>query len=159
MKRALIISALAFAALVGRPAPAAADITAFWGFSPTPESRRTGGFAAGVNLVLLGFEFEYAKTAESDPKGAPGLTTGMLNALVQTPSTGVQLYVTAGGGFYRERYRDLSETSFGTNIGGGVKFSLLGPVMVRLDYRVFSLRGNPLYSTPKRFYVGANIAF
>jgi opacity protein-like surface antigen len=159
MGRSPFVAMLVLACLVGRPAPAAADITAFWGFSPTPESRRTAGFAFGVNLVLVGFEFEYGNTSEVEAKGAPGLRTGMFNALVQTPTSNVQLYVTAGGGFYRERFRELSETSFGTNIGGGVKMNIAGPVRLRVDYRIFALRGDPLYASPKRLYAGVNVSF
>ena len=29
------------------------------------------------------------------------------------------------------------------NTGGGVKITLLGPLRVRVDYRVFTLRGEP----------------
>ena len=82
----------------------------------------------------------------------------MFNALLQTP-TRTQLYVTAGGGFYRERFGEVTETSFGTNIGGGLKIPLAGPLRVRLDYRVFSLRGQPLYTNPQRFYGGVNLGF
>jgi hypothetical protein len=82
----------------------------------------------------------------------------MLNGLVQTP-TSTQFYLTAGGGFFRERLASEGETFVGTNIGGGVKLSLAGPVRLRLDYRVFNLRGNPLYANPQRFYAGINLAF
>jgi hypothetical protein len=82
----------------------------------------------------------------------------MFNALVQTP-TRTQLYLTAGGGLYRERTGEEGETSFGTNIGGGLKIPLAGPVRVRLDYRVFSLRGQPRYKNPQRFYGGLNLGF
>jgi hypothetical protein len=159
MTRHSLVATLALLCLVGAPAPAAADITGFWGFSPTPASRRTGGFAVGVNLIVVGFEFEYGNTTESDLKGAPGLKTGMFNALVQTPTSGIQLYVSAGGGLYRETYRDRSETSVATNIGGGVKATLVGPLRLRVDYRIFSLRGDPLYPTPKRLYAGLNFSF
>jgi hypothetical protein len=37
--------------------------------------------------------------------------------------------------------------------------SLFGPLKARLDYRVFKLRGAPLYSVVQRIYVGANLAF
>ena len=45
------------------------------------------------------------------------------------------------------------------NTGGGVKISVLGPLRARLDYRVFKLRGAPLYSTVHRFYAGVNLGF
>jgi hypothetical protein len=86
----------------------------------------------------------------------------MFNLLVQTPRvSSVQLYGTVGGGFYRERLDEIEhqETSFGTNIGGGVKLGLAGPLRLRLDYRVFLLHGSPLYSKPQRFYAGLNLSF
>jgi hypothetical protein len=158
MKRFILVLPLALAALFATPAPARADITAFWGLSPTPETRSARGFSAGINLIVFGFEFEYANTAEDLAAGAPGLTTGMINGLVQTP-TSTQFYLTAGGGFFRERLDGEGETNIGTNIGGGVKFNLAGPLRLRLDYRVFALRGSPLYTNPQRFYAGLNLAF
>lgn len=159
MKKLCAIGLLAAGLLAATPRRAAADATIFWGLSPTPANRSLKGFAAGISLVVVGFEFEYANTREDEFDAAPGLRTGMFNGLIQTP-TRTQLYVTAGGGFFRERFRDLSETSFGTNIGGGIKIPIVGPLRVRVDYRIFNLRGgDTLYTHPQRFYVGANIAF
>jgi hypothetical protein len=159
MKRAIAALALALTGLAAAPSTAWADLTFFLGVNRTPEARSARGFSVGVNVLLVGFEFEYANTREDEEKLAPGLTTSMFNALVMTPTSGVQLYATAGGGFYRERLLEERETSFGTNIGGGVKFTLLGPLRVRVDYRVYNLRGAALHKTPHRFYVGANISF
>lgn len=151
----LLLAALDFAT----PRTAYADITGFLGVSPTPSSRPVRGVAFGVNLIVVGFELEYANTAEDKLKGAPGLRTGMVNGLVQTPTSKTQFYVTAGGGFFRETLDKDSHTSFGTNIGGGMKLGVAGPLRLRLDYRVFTLRGSPHYKTPQRFYAGANISF
>ncbi|MCC7008388.1 MAG: hypothetical protein IT184_06195 [Acidobacteria bacterium] len=145
-------------ALLLLPRAANADITAFWGFSPTPSTHAARGFALGISLLVVGFEGEYATLTEDPVKAAPGLTTGMVNGLIQTP-TRLQLYVTAGGGFFRERAGTERETSIGTNVGGGLKFPVLGPLRVRVDYRIFRLRGAPVERTPTRFYVGANLAF
>jgi hypothetical protein len=158
MARRLRLTLLTLLCLAGTSAPAFADITAFWGFSPTPDARSSRGFAGGINLVILGFEFEYSNTAEDPLAGAPSLTTGMINGLVQTP-TSTQFYLTAGGGFFRERLLGEGETHVGTNLGGGVKFPVIGPLRLRLDYRVFNLRGSPLYRHPHRFYAGANFSF
>lgn len=158
MTRTWLVAGLTVACLFGRPAPAEADVTFFLGMSPTPETRVTRGFAAGINLLLVGFEFDYAHTSANEAKGAPSLRTGMMNVLVMTP-TRTQLYLTAGGGFFREASATESETSVGTNIGGGVKFSVLGPVQVRLDYRLFNLRGDARYKRPHRFYAGINVSF
>ena len=139
--------------------PAAADVTAFLGFSPTPETRASRGFAIGMNFLILGVEFEYANTRDKESVGVPGLATSMFNGIVATPTTGIQFYGTLGGGFYRERLGDETETSFGTNIGGGAKITLVGPLRLRIDYRIFNLRGDAIHKTPQRFYAGLNLRF
>jgi opacity protein-like surface antigen len=147
------------ALLVAVPAPAFADITAFLGLLNKPDQHMTRGFSAGVGLLVVAFEFEYANTPENLAKARPSLTTGMGNVLLQTPFSKVQLYGTVGGGAYRERLGDVQETHVGMNIGGGVKFGLLGPLRARLDYRVFNLRGQPIHPTVQRFYAGLNLKF
>ena len=142
-------------------APARADITAFLGLSPTPENHAVKGFSAGVGLLIVGFEFEYANLSEDAFEGLPGLKTYAGNVLVQTPIevVGTQFYATAGAQGYKETLGVLDETHFGTNIGGGAKIKLLGPVRVRLDYRIFRLQGSPIHDVYQRFYVGANLKF
>ena len=151
----------ALAALILLPSTALADFTAFLGVNPTPSSRVVRGLSAGVGLVVVGFEFEYAHTSEDLSEAAPGLRTFMFNGLVQTPIpiAGMQFYATAGGGGYRETLNDVSETHVGINVGGGVKMTLAGPLRLRLDYRVFTLQGDPLHSKPQRFYAGLNLKF
>ena len=153
--------AMALAALVLLPATASADFTAFLGVNPTPSSRVVRGLSLGVGLVIVGFEFEYANTSEDLDEVAPGLRTFMFNGLVQTPVpiAGMQFYATAGGGGYRETLNDVSETHVGINVGGGVKMTLAGPLRLRLDYRVFTLQGDPRHSKPQRFYAGLNLKF
>ena len=152
---------MALAALVLLPATASADFTAFLGVNPTPSSRVVRGLSLGVGLVIVGFEFEYANTSEDLDEVAPGLRTFMFNGLVQTPVpiAGMQFYATAGGGGYRETLNDVSETHVGINVGGGVKMTLAGPLRLRLDYRVFTLQGDPRHSKPQRFYAGLNLKF
>jgi hypothetical protein len=154
-------SALFSLALIAIASPAFADATAFLGTTSTPSNRQTRGFALGIGLVIVGFEFEYASTSEEVEDGAPGLRTGMGNVLLQTPFAvfGLQPYFTTGGGGYRETFGTRQETHFGMNTGGGVKISLLGPVRARLDYRVFHLRGDPTHDTVHRVYAGVNLAF
>lgn len=141
--------------------PAAADITAFLGLSPTPERHLVKGFSGGLSLLVVGFEFEFSHLGEDPLDALPGLQTYSGNVFVQTPVEvkGTQFYATAGGSGYREKLGTHQETHFGVNVGGGVKIRVLGPVRLRLDYRVFQLRGEPLYSTYQRFYAGANLAF
>jgi len=141
--------------------PASADVTAFVGTSSTPTTRAAKGFAVGIGLLFVGFEFEYSNTSEDPLEAAPSLRTGSGNILLQTPFPifGVQPYFTSGGGLFREELGTFRETSFAVNNGGGVKVSLLGPVRARVDYRVFHLRGEPMHDTVHRFYAGLNLAF
>ena len=159
MKRLTLPAVLAVVLLC--PATAAADITAFLGVNPTPSNRPVRGFSVGAGLLIVGFEFEYANSSEDLDELAPRLQTFMGNALVQTPVpiAGMQFYGTAGAGGYRESLGDGSETHVGVNFGGGVKMSLLGPLRLRLDYRVFTLQGDPRHSKPQRFYAGVNLKF
>ena len=143
------------------PATAAADITAFLGVNPTPSSRPVRGISAGFGLLIVGFEFEYANSSEDSDELAPGLRTFMFNGLLQTPFpvAGLQFYATAGGGGYRETFVDTSHTHIGINVGGGVKMTLAGPLRLRLDYRIFTLQGDPRHPRPQRFYAGLNVKF
>jgi hypothetical protein len=147
--------------LLAIASPAFADATVFIGTTTTPSSRAVKGFSIGAGLLIVAFEFEYADTSEDLLEPAPSLRTGMGNVLLQTPFAirGFQPYFTAGGGLFRERLSTQSETSFGANTGGGVKISLAGPIRARLDYRVFTLKGDPLHQTVHRLYAGLNIKF
>jgi len=154
-----VVCLAALLSLLGPASTAWADITAFLGVTPQPSTRPVRGFSFGLNFVVIGFELDYGHSTERPADGAPGLTTTMINGLVQTPTSKTQLYLTAGGGFYRERLNNQAETSVGTNIGGGLKIALVGPLRLRLDYRVFRLRGTPIAGTPQRAYAGLNLAF
>lgn len=147
------------------PAAAAADVTAFLGLSPTPSTRLARGVSAGMGLVIVGFEFEAATVAADVVEGSPSLTTGSVNVLLQTPLevSRAQFYATTGGTVYRETLDDPAaprrETHVGANLGGGVKLRLAGPLKLRLDYRLFRLRGAPIAPTTHRFYAGATLGF
>src|SRR5688572_27954113 len=155
--RSLLTAALTAAALFAVPATAAADITAFLGLGTKPATRAARGLAFGVTLLVVGFEGEYSNISEDTADNAPQVRTGMINAIVQTPTKGAQVYATAGAGVYRESFSNgPSETNTGLNIGGGIKLGLLGPVKMRLDYRIFKFRGDALHKTVHRVYVGLN---
>ena len=140
--------------------PAFADATLFLGSTMTPANRPTKGVALGATFLVVGFEFEFAGTGESVEDAAPALRTGMGNLLLQTPfpTAGMQFYFATGGGMYRERLNTRQETQIALDAGGGVKITLLGPMRVRLDYRVFKLRGEPLHPTVQRVYAGLAFA-
>ena len=147
--------------VLGAAAHASADVTAFLGFTPTPQNRALRGFAIGGGLLVIGFEFEYANVSEDLVEALPSLQTGSGNVLLQTPVdiARMQFYGTTGAGIFRERLGSRQETHVGTNVGGGVKFRLAGPLRLRVDYRIFRLQGEPLHQTYQRFYAGANLSF
>ena len=159
--RARVLVPLAFCLALIIPSPASADITGFLGTNRTPTNRVVRGIALGTGLLVVGFEVEYSDTNEDLVTAAPQLRTFMFNGLLQTPIpiARMQFYGTIGGGGFRETLNTLSETNVGINVGGGVKISLLGPLRLRLDYRVFTLRGTPVYARPQRFYAGINLKF
>ncbi len=141
------------------PRPAHADATLFLGTTTSPTHRTVKGLGVGVSLVIVGFEFEYASTAEDPAAPAPSLKTTSGNVYAQTIGLPVQLYLTTGTGIYRERLGTAQETSFLFNNGGGVKIPLSGPLRARIDYRIFNLRGHPMHATVQRLYAGLNLAF
>ena len=142
-------------------APALADVTAFIGANTTPANRQVRGFSAGLGLLIVGFEFEYANITDEPTAAAPALKTGSGNILLQTPGAihGVQPYLTTGGGLYSETLGARNDTGFAFNTGGGVKVSLAGPLRLRVDYRVFNLGSGALYSPAHRVYAGLNLKF
>lgn len=160
--RRLMAAALAVTGLMLAPGTAHADVTAFLGLSPTGGATRTGqGLAAGAGLVVVGFEVEAARLSESSGEAAPGLATGSVNLVVQTPLeiSRAQLYGTAGAGLYRESLGPRRETSVAGNVGGGIKIRVAGPLKLRLDYRMFRLQGEPLHRVWHRVAAGATLGF
>ncbi len=141
--------------------PARADVTAFIGSMVTPWSARTTGVAVGMTVIVVGVEFEYAASPEDASTLTPGLTTGSLNVLVQAPFAvkRVVVYGTAGAGLYRQQLGAAEKTGTEINVGGGVKIGLAGPLRLRLDYRILTLRDAPVVGRPQRFYAGLNLAF
>jgi hypothetical protein len=142
-------------------APVWADATLFIGANTTPANRAVRGGAFGAGLLIIGFEVEYAFTPDEPRSLSPSLTTGSGNVYVQTPVAvlGLQPYLTTGAGLYREKLGTHQDTSFTINTGGGVKVSLVGPLRLRVDYRVFKLGSGALYSPAHRIYAGLNLKF
>jgi opacity protein-like surface antigen len=153
--------ALALGLLIACAAPARADATLFLGANLSPSSRQVRGGAIGMGLLIVGIEFEYAYTPDDPTANAPSLKTGSGNLLLQTPVSfmGIQPYITAGGTVYRETLGDHQDTSVGLNTGGGVKIDLIGPLRLRVDYRVLKLGSGALVSPAHRIYAGLNLKF
>jgi opacity protein-like surface antigen len=154
---------LALAFLVAAPSAAFADATIFVGANTTPSSRVTRGLAIGMSMLIVGVEFEYSNTPDDKAAVAPSLKTGMASVFLQTPVeiARIQPYIGAGVGIYRERLEATGhqDTSGAVSTGGGIKVSLVGPLRLRLDYRVFRLGSGALNSPAHRIYAGLNLKF
>jgi opacity protein-like surface antigen len=162
MRHARAIAFITLGLSLLAPASAYADATVFLGANMSPSNRTAKGLGIGMGLLVVGFEFEYSDTTDDVASRAPALKTGMGNLLLQTPIAfaGIQPYFTVGGGVYNESLgTTIDNTGFGVNTGGGVKISLLGPVRLRVDYRVFSLKNGALTSPAHRVYAGINLKF
>jgi len=157
--RALRSLVVAAALLAVTSTPARADITAFIGANTTPANRQVRGAALGFGVLVVGIELEYAYTPDDVSAVAPSLKTGMGNVILQTPVAfmGFQPYFTVGAGVYQEELGTHSDLNVGFNTGGGVKVSLVGPIRLRVDYRVFKLGSGALYTPAHRFYAGLNL--
>lgn len=155
------LAAVTLCCLLTGPAPVSADVTAFLGLTVTPETRLARGLAAGGGLVIVAFETEFSRISEDTREARPGLTTVMGNVLLQTPVaiSGVRLYATSGLGVYREQLGEASETAVAGNLGAGMKIGVAGPLKLRLDYRLFRLRGAPVHDVYHRVYAGATLGF
>jgi hypothetical protein len=164
MMRRLWFVPCALGALLLLPTPARADLTAFIGANTNPERQNVRGFSGGFTVLVVGFEGEYATAGEDESAAVPSLVTVSGNVFVQTPVPilRTRFYVTTGAGVYREQIDavDHQETSIAFNTGGGGKVALAGPLRLRLDYRVFKLRGEPRRpSAVHRLYAGINLGF
>jgi hypothetical protein len=154
-------AAVAGLLLLAVSVPAHADATAFIGANTTPANRQARGFALGMGLLIIGFEGEYGYSPDDPTATAPSLRTGMGNVLLQTPGAifGFQPYFTTGAGIYQEKLGVHTDTGFGVNTGGGVKVNLIGPIRLRVDYRIFKLGSGALNSPAHRVYAGLNLKF
>jgi uncharacterized spore protein YtfJ len=85
----------------------------------------------------------------------------MGSVLLQTPVAfmGVQPYFATGGGIYQEDLGARSDRGFAVGTGGGAKITLVGPLRLRVDYRVIKLGSGALTSPTHRIYAGVNLKF
>ena len=162
--RRLLPALFVFAAVLVVPARAFADATAFIGVNTNPERQALRGFAGGFGFLVVGFEGEFAQAGEDESAAVPSLLTISGNVYVQTPIPvfGTRFYAITGAGVFREEVDaiDHGETNLVFNTGGGAKITLIGPLRLRLDYRVLKLRGEPRRpSTVHRLYAGINLGF
>jgi len=75
LPRTLLLPVSLTVLLLAAATPASADATLFVGSNTTPSNRTVKGFSLGVSLLVVGVEFEYAKTSEDADKAAKNLDT------------------------------------------------------------------------------------
>jgi hypothetical protein len=157
----ILTCSLAALLLLCVPSRTFADVTVFVGANTSPANRQVKGAAVGAGLLIVAFEFEYADTTEDPAAAAPSLKTGMGSVLLQTPVAfmGVQPYFATGGGFYQEDLGARTDRGVAVGTGGGAKISLVGPLRLRVDYRVIKLGSGALTSPTHRIYAGVNLKF
>jgi hypothetical protein len=141
--------------------PVFADATLFAGaaFTPSP-ARPVTGVAVSMSLLVVGLEVEVARSPEDLKEDTPSLSEGSASVLVQTPTGRVKLYGLLGAGIYRERLGgETLDTNTLLQAGGGIKVGLVGPLGVRVDYRVQTLNGRTTDKYRHRLYGGLLLAF
>jgi hypothetical protein len=141
--------------LITLPDPAYAHATVFVGETVSSQVRPTVGVSVGYfpqapartggagGQSFVGWEIEYAHTVDNgSPDGAAMGTFGG-GALVQLrPRQRTRWYLAAGlGVFSGSLPGGRGSISFvqNVNIGGGMKFRLKGPLVTRVDYRLFPI--------------------
>jgi hypothetical protein len=147
--------------LLGTASPVFADLTIFAGSTATPH-RTTVGVALGLSLQPVGLEFEYADTSADTLAGSPARRTGLFNLVLGTSfrsASRIRFYGALGAGAYREHLAEQVRTGLAASGGGGIYFRLAGPLRIRLDYRLFALRGNDIPRRSRRIYAGLDLAF
>jgi opacity protein-like surface antigen len=164
LKRVMLMALLGM--LIAAPAPARAD----WFFTPyiganfggdtesavaNDTSVNFGGSLGYMGAGILGFEVDlgYAPNFfEDTPTSDGNVTSFMANVIVGAPiggmGEGVRPYASGGVGLLRSRiddaddFFDVTDNSFGINLGGGVMGFLTDNVGVRGDLRYFRSIGD-----------------
>ena len=148
-------------ALAAGARPAFADATVFVGSSPASADGSVLGAALGISRRAIGFEFEYARARPAGPGAGPRVHSGLLSLLVRTPRriARMRLYASLGAGLYRESGGPRAGTNLASGAGGGIDVAILGPLGLRVDYRVLRFRGPAPGHPRQRLYAGAHLAF
>jgi len=154
LKRVMLIAALGF--VLAAPTQARADwiFTPYLGANFAGETEDTnvnfGGSLGYMGAGIVGFEvdFGYAPDFFEVPDiSDANVTTFMANVIVGVPiggmGEGVRPYASGGAGLLRtniddvDDFFDVTDNSFGINVGGGVMGFLTDNVGIRGDLRYF----------------------
>ena len=153
--------ALAIVLSAACAAPARADATAFLGANLSPANRQVNGVSAGVSLVIVGLSSSM-RNATDDQGGRarrsrPGWATCCCRR--RSPSPASSRTSPSAAACITKPGTRIATPAFGMNTGGGVKISLVGPIRLRVDYRVFKLGSGALNTPAHRIYAGLNLKF
>ena len=115
--------------------------------------------------LLLRFE-RLSLTSRLSLKGAdPALSVGLaLTDLEAGIGAGPIASLLGGLGTAQADVSLNVDTVNGLTVGGGTRVVVparpkVGPIDVRVDYRIYNLRGSARHKTPQRFYGGVNFRF
>jgi hypothetical protein len=161
---------LCAACLLASAGPAHADATAYFGTLVSGAFRPSIGFAVGRFMTetgsIVGFEIDSTETRDRSGTDI-WMFGGSLLAQSKARGRRPQFYGALGTGIYgqvNDDGRGSGLVGIG-NVGGGVKFTLAGPLKIRLDYR-FVFLGSAEHSSlaslprfPQRATAGLSLAF
>src|SRR5262249_49137925 len=139
MRRLFIQANLVSVFLAAGAMPAAADATAYLGVMTAGGPRLAVGFAYPHSPWMVGYEPGLMTAVGPATSKQSSVGAFSASVIVQPRSTihGFQLYGPAGFGLYGEVYdHGGSGEVLATNIGGGARVGLAGPLKLRLDSRL-----------------------
>ena len=152
--------ALAGALLVALPATApAGDVTVFVTL-PFPAENWARGYGAALSSTwfkVLTFEGEAARVPGESPEA--GMTSFTASALLSPPIGGLIPYGGVGLGLFRQTLGSESDLGRLRALVLGTKLRLKDLIVLRAEYRVLELSGDPLLAMDRRLSFGAGIAF
>lgn len=138
MRRLLSGAAWLLALVLMNPVSARADATVLVGLTSVEGLRPSLGWSFSYRPSAVGVEVEYLTTTPGNYSAG-----GIFGSVIVMPVTisNVQIFVLGGVGVWGEGFKGGKRTGVlsAANVGGGVLVGLVGPVRLRLDYRLFRL--------------------
>jgi hypothetical protein len=158
-RRRGVVAVLVASALLGPSAVASAGDAMVFAAWPSPGDAWARGYGASLSSTwfqVVSFEGEAARIPGETPDGNMTSFTG--SVLLAPPVAFLTPYGGLGIGLFRQTLGTLSDTGTlrTTILGAKVKAGLL---VVKVEYRRFSLSGTPLIPMDHRVSAGAGISF
>lgn len=138
MRRLLSRAAWLVALVLMNPVSARADATVLVGLTSVEGLRPSFAWSFSYRPSAVGVEVEYLSTKPGDYTAG-----GVFASVIVQPVTisNMQIFVLGGVGVWGEGVEGGKRTGLlgAANVGGGVLVGLVGPLRLRLDYRLFRL--------------------